>query len=161
GFPATPPPRRVPLPVSVVAWFCIISAAIAVLFLLWQPPTAVLFGHLVKGPEIKLLFLANCLAYAVGGIGLLKLKSWSFWLMVVIQTFWLLSGRISLLNPNYEQLMRHVQASSRFGPSQAAPPWNYRTFGVFTLAFVLIPVIVLLAYRIRFLGSSENQDTSA
>ena len=52
GFPARPPSQRVPLPISILGWFFIVSAC-TVVFVFLQPPATVLFGHLLKGTAVS------------------------------------------------------------------------------------------------------------
>ncbi len=59
--------------------------------------------------------MLSCLAFAVSGVGLLKLKPWSYSLTLGLQVFWLASGAVSMLSPNYnavmESFLKDVQSS--------------------------------------------------
>src|SRR5216684_2447898 len=97
---------RCPLPVAVLAWFYITSI-LNLLFLPFLPfhvPTFV-FGRLLSGSAGVTVLMLSCLAFAVSGVGLLKLKAWSYSLTLGLQVFWLASGAVSMLSPNYNAVM--------------------------------------------------------
>jgi hypothetical protein len=158
GFPAALATPRPPLPIAIVAWFLIVSSALSTGFLFFQHFPLVLFGRIYHGPAGTIFLLVAAAVSLIGGIGLLKLKPWGFWLIVAWQAFGLLSGTITLLSPNYDSLMREVIASSPFTRSQAypMPMQNYRMFAVLGLVFVAIVLIILLAYRSRFLADTDS-----
>ena len=162
GFPAALPKPGMPLPISVLGWFFIVSGILVPLFYLLQPPAAVLFGHLFRGPAAAAFLYFNCAICLVGGIGLLKLRPWSFWLIICSQAFWLLSGTVSLLSPNYETLMRESMASSRFAHGQQPPFFsNLHLFGILILFMVMIPLVTLLYYRTHFLRAPADTTSTA
>jgi hypothetical protein len=118
----------------------------------------VLFGHIYHGPAGSFFLLIGAGICLAGGIGLLKLKPWAFWLMVSWQVFGLLSGTVTLLSPNYDSLMQEILASSPFTRSQQHPmaTQNYRVFAVLGLAFVAVILAILLSYRSRFVAASSS-----
>lgn len=161
GFPATPLRRHVPLPISIVGWFLIVSGVLAPLFSFLQPPAFVFFGHILRGPGAEFVMVVSWISCLAGAIGLLKLKPWSFWLVLFSQGFWMLSGTISLLNPDYDSLMKQLMASSRFAGNPQSPIFsNFHTFGVFILLCVAIPLVTILYYRAQFLPTSEDKVSS-
>jgi hypothetical protein len=162
GFPAAVAKPRPPLPITIVAWFLIICSAFSTGFLFFQCFPLLLFGHIYHGPAGAIFLVAGATICLAGGIGLLKVKSWGFWLVVSWQAFGLLSGTITLLSPNYDSLMREIIASSPFTRSQAypMPMENYRAFTILGLVFVAIVLIVLLAYRTRFQAAADSSGSS-
>ena len=156
GFPAALAKPRPPLPIAIVAWFLIISSAFSTGFLFFQHFPLVLFGRIYHGSTGVIFLLVGAAICLAGGLGLLKLKPWGFWLIVGWQAFGLLSGTVTLLSPNYDSLMQEILASSPFAHSQAypMPAQNYRAFTILGLVFVAIVLIILLSYRSRFLGAS-------
>jgi hypothetical protein len=158
GFPATPLRRHVPLPISVVGWFLIVSGVLAPLFYFLQPPAFILFGHILRGSGAAFVMFVSWISCLAGGIGLLKLKPWSFWLVLFSQGFWMLSGTISLLNPDYDTLMKQLMASNRFARNPESPVFsNFHAFGVLILLCLTIPLVTILYYRARFLPSSADR----
>jgi hypothetical protein len=163
GFPAAPPKRQVPVPVTIVGWIFFVSGLLAPLFLLINGRAGVLlFGNLVRGPLATLFWLTSCLCCIAGAFGLLRLKPWAWWLTLCAQLFWLTSGTVTLLSPNYESLMREVIASSRFASAQASslPLENARSLGAVGLVIPIGFVVILLVYRSSFFQES-SQDSVA
>jgi hypothetical protein len=158
GFPAALAKPHPPLPITIVAWFLIISSALSAGFLFFPRFPLVLFGHLYHGSAGTIFLVAGAAICLVGGIGLLKVKPWSFWLIVGWQAFGLLNGTITLLNPNYDSLMKEILASSALTRSQPypMPMQNYRVFAILGLIFVAIVLIILLAYRSRFQAAADS-----
>jgi hypothetical protein len=156
GFPATLAKPRPPLPITIVAWFLIVSSAFSTGFLFFQRFPLLLFGHIYHAPAAAVFLLVSAGICLAGGLGLLKVKPWAFWLVVSWQVFGLLNGTISLLNPNYDSLMQEILASSPFQRSQAhpLPAQNYRAFAILGLAFVAVVLIILASYRSRFLSAA-------
>jgi len=98
-------PRR-PLPLTILAWFFISTAANVVLLpLLPFSVPVILFGHLVTGAGGTVLRILNTALLVAAGVGLLKLKPWSYPLTIGLQIFWSVSSIASMLNPNYESLV--------------------------------------------------------
>lgn len=157
GFPAVPPKLQRPVPVLVVAWFLIVSAFFSALFLLIQQPPMVFFGRLYGGSAGTVFFVVATVITLCGGLGLLRMRPWAFWLAVGWQAFSLLNGTVTLLNPNYHALMKQVLAASRFANPEANPfpPESFRFFGSIGLLFVAAVLVILLGYRSYFCVASS------
>src|SRR5260370_29263345 len=98
GLPRKP---ACPLPIAVLAWFYVAS----VLNLLFLPLLSFhlplfIFGRVLPGRTGGAVLMLSSLAYAIVGIGLLKLKPWSYSLTIGLQLFSLASGVVSLVTPN-------------------------------------------------------------
>src|SRR5260370_36843472 len=86
------------------------------------------FGYVLPGNAGKIVLIITSLAFTIAGIGLLKLKPWSYSLTISLQLFWLASGVASALTPNYgavmDSYMKEVQASFHL-PETGASPFNF------------------------------------
>src|SRR5260370_35682341 len=95
GLPRKP---ACPLPISVLAWFYVASV-LNLVFLPLLPfhiPLFV-FGYGLPASAGRIALIITSLAFAVAGVGLLKLKPWSCSLTIGLQLFWLASGVVSAL----------------------------------------------------------------
>jgi len=158
GFPATKPKLRPPVPIAVLAWLLLISAAFTPLSILFQRRTGlVLFGTLLRGPLAITFWIATFAVALATGLGLLRVKAWAWWLGLASQLFFLTTGIVSLLSPNYETLLRQVMASSRFAAgSSRVPVENLRLFASFGLVVPVAALVILLYYRSRFLAQARQ-----
>jgi len=161
GESADQGPRKLacPLPIAVLAWFYVAS----VLNLLFLPLLSFhlplfVFGRVLPGSTGGAVLLLSSLAFAIAGIGLLKLKPWSYSLTIGLQLFWLASALVSALTPNYGALMdsymKEVQASFHL-PDTHSSPFNFAQHYGWMMAGGLVfagAVLGLLVYyRPRFL----------
>jgi hypothetical protein len=71
--PTVRSPLSLPVPLIVVAVLMILSS-FSILFLLWMPRPAFLFGQVIHGWEGSALYVGSCLLYTIGGVGLLKMR---------------------------------------------------------------------------------------
>jgi hypothetical protein len=87
GIPSAP---ACPLPVQTIA-VCFLFSVLWTLVVpfLQMPFPAVFFGHPFYGTSGKVLIVLAGLLLGAGSIGLLKLKKWSYPLVLGIQGFWL------------------------------------------------------------------------
>src|SRR6266852_639966 len=104
--PDLPQKPACPLPIAVLAWFYIASILnlLFLPFLSFRVPMFI-FGRLLHGSVGLTVLLLSCLAFFVAGVGLLKLKPWSYSLTIGLQLFWLASTVVTLLTPNYKSAM--------------------------------------------------------
>jgi len=157
-----------PLPVAVLAWFYVASV-LNLLFLPLLPfhVPLMLFGYVLPGSAGKIVLIITSLAFAIAGIGLLKLKPWSYSLTISLQLFWLASGVASALTPNYgavmDSYMKDVQASFHL-PETGASPFNFAQHYGWMMAGGLIfagAILGLLVYyRPRFLEAASRAAAS-
>lgn len=159
SLPQTP---RCPTPVTVLAWFFITSLAnLAVLpFLPFKFP-ALMFGRLFYPPAGTIILVVSCALVTIVGVGLLKLKLWSYSLSIGLQLVWLASGIITVLNPNFDSLMNSMMAGiySEFHlPAGVYAPMDIlQHMRLFMYIGLLIPIAIvgmLFYYRERFLEAS-------
>jgi hypothetical protein len=161
--PTVPQKPRAPLPVTILAWLNITVAAhiLVIPFLPFSLP-AIFFGHVFRGAVGTALYVFICLLVLVAGVGLLKLKPWSYPLTIGLQLFGLASGIVSWLNPNYESQVSSFLAE--MNNAMHLPPNPYYTADslhamrwTVYIAF-LFPVAILALlfyYRERFLEAAS------
>jgi hypothetical protein len=153
-----------PLPIAVLAWFYITSV-LNLLFLPLLPfhmPLFV-FGYVLPGSAGKVVLIITSLAFAIAGIGLLRLKRWSYSLTMGLQLFWLASTVVSVLTPNYsavmDSYMKEMLASFLL-PETHSSPFNFaQHFGwivVASLVFAGAILGLLVYYRPRFLEAASR-----
>ena len=154
---------RCPLPVTVLAWFYLTSI-LNFVFLPWMPPRVPVFIFgLALSPRVGLpVLLLSALGLFVAGVGLLRLKPWSYSLIIGLQMFWLASTAVSLLNPSYKTAMtsytKDMLAWMRMPQSQFSTESFMQQFGwmmVLGLAFAGIILGILVYYRPRFLAAAS------
>jgi hypothetical protein len=153
-----------PLPIAVLAWFYITSV-LNLLFLPLLPFHVPLFvfGYVLPGSAGKIVLIITSLAFAIAGIGLLKLKRWSYSLTMGLQLFWLVSAVVSVLTPNYsavmDSYMKEMQASFLL-PETHSSPFNFaQHFGWILVASLLFAGAILgllVYYRPRFLEAASR-----
>jgi hypothetical protein len=165
GVPQKP---RCPLPIAVLAWFYVTSI-LNLLFLPFVPVHApvFVFGILLPdrfGPAVLIL---SCLAFTVSGVGLLKLKPWSYSLTIGLQVFWITSTAVSMLRPNFNAVMqsflKQIEASLHLPESQFSPNNFLQHFGwfmAFGLLFAGAILGLLIYYRERFLEAASAAASS-
>jgi hypothetical protein len=162
--PSLPQKPACPLPVAALAWFYITS----VLNLLFLPllPFHVplfIFGYVLPGGAGKIVLIITSLAFAIAGIGLLRLKPWSYSLTMGLQLFWLASTVVSGLTPNYsavmDSYMKEMQASFLLSETHSSPFNFAQHFGWILVASLVFAgaILALLVYcRPRFLEAASR-----
>jgi len=162
--PSVPPKPACPLPVSVLAWFYITSILNLLFFpfLPFRVPVFV-FGRVLPGSVGMTVLIATCLAFSVAGIGLLKLKPWSYTLTIGLQLFWLASMVVTLLTPNYKTVMdsflKDIQASMHLPdtPFPVVDMSHSYSWSVILGLLVAGGILGLLVYyRARFLKEAAR-----
>jgi hypothetical protein len=155
NFPQKP---RCPTPVAVLAWL-FIACVLDVPFLAFLPSVPLLlFGHFIGGQAGRTVLILMFVLFAVAGIGLLKLKPWSYSLTLGLEFFFLASGMVTLLNPNFKTVSKSVilqMENSMPMPNSGFTLLNYSHYMDWAmglgLAFVAAVLVLLLYYRKRFL----------
>jgi hypothetical protein len=157
-----------PLPIAVLAWFYVAS----VLNLLFLPLLSFhlplfVFGRVLPGSTGGAVLMLSSLAFAIAGLGLLKLKPWSYSLTIGLQVFWLASGVVSALTPNYgavmDSYMKEVQASFHLPETHSSPfnfaqHYGWMMVGGLVLAGAILGLLVY--YRPRFLEAASRADAA-
>ena len=158
--PATP---RCPLPIAIVAGFLFFSFLSAFLMpLLHLPVPVILFGHRLHGSLATGAFVLTTMLMLVAAVGLWKLKLWSYPLIVGLQSFWLLSGLVTTLSPNFEPTMREVFEEMQMPNSDYASQLylHHRSLALVGLLPAVALLAILLYYRPAFLKAAEAAKNS-
>jgi hypothetical protein len=153
-----------PIPVLIIAGLDVFSGVSMLLFLFFPLPFSMplfLFGRAFTGISPRIFLIAMGLIYAVGGIGILKLKPLAFDTLIAVKSLFLASGIVSLFSPQFFPAM--LEAMSRISPPNAAFPANnfillesfLRPMMIFSFVFAAALLAVLIAYRSRFLRAAE------
>ena len=156
--PAQP---RCPLPLAILAGFSIFSAGFSLLLPLTDfPVNVVLFGYRVHGAVGVALFFLSAGLVLVGAIGMLRLKRWSYPLMLGQYFFWMASGTITLVSPSYDRNMQEIMAQMNLpeGPIGQAAFVQTRVFGALSLIPGVLLIWLLLYYHNRFLEACAAKE---
>jgi hypothetical protein len=155
---ALPMKPRCPMPITVLAWFYV-TLILNLLFLPLFTEHAPVFlsgMRLPDGMGLGMLILST-LAFTVSGIGLLKLKPWSYPLAMGLQVFWITSSIVSMLRPGYkealESYIEEIQSSMHLPASQfEANPFMQHFNGLMGAGLVFSGAILglFIYYRRRF-----------
>ena len=162
--PGLPQKPTCPLPIAVLAWFYMSS----ILNLLFLPLFSFhfpifIFGRLLRGGTGWAILISSSLALFVAGIGLLKLKPWSYSLTIGLQLFWLASTVVTLLTPNYkadiDAFMKEIRASMHLPETQFSPENFSQNYGWAVILGLVVAGAVLgllVYYRPRFLEAASR-----
>jgi hypothetical protein len=159
--PKAPVHPRCPLPVAVIAGYLLFSfATVLVLPLLHFPLPVILFGRRIHGSPGFSIFLFTAVLLAFVAIGLLRLKRWSYPLLLGLQLFWLASGTITFLGPNYQRQMQEALDEMPFPQSGTSVQFflHSRSWAIAALLPSMAVVIFLLYYRDRFMKAVEDAE---
>jgi hypothetical protein len=154
---------RCPPPVKVLAWFYLTSILNFVFLPLIPVRVPVfVFGQGLPSGMGVLVLLLTALGFFVGGVGVLRLKPWSYSLTMGLQMFWLASMGVSLLSANYNAAltayMRAFQAWMHLPETQFAPQsftHQFRWILTIGLLFAGVVLVILVYYRPRFLAAAS------
>lgn len=167
--PGIPQKPRCPLPIAVLAWFYI-SSILNLVFLPFLPfrVPILIFGRALTGAAGMTVMTVSCLLLAVCGVGLLKLKPWSYSLTIGLYLFWLASTVVSVLSPNYNRVMdsflKEMQASLHLPETQFSPTNFTHHYGwamALGLLFTGAILGLLVYYRPRFLKAASAAASSS
>jgi hypothetical protein len=158
---ATPQPRC-PLPLAILAGFSIFSAGFS-LFLPFTnfPVIMILLGYRFYGALGVALFYLSAGLLLVSATGMLRLKRWSYPLVLGQYFFWMASGTITLVSPNYDrnlhEIMSHMNLpEGSMGPAAFA---QTRVFGILSLIPGVLLIWLLLYCHTRFLEACAARES--
>lgn len=157
--PDSPVRARCPLPVAIIAGFMLFSVlTMFAMPLLHLPVATILFGQRIHGEPGNFIYASSAVLYLAAAIGLLTLKRWSYPLTIVLQAFWLSSGVVTFLRPNYQQNLQDLYGEMRMPESAAASIefLNHRAFAWFIMVPGLVILGILFYCRKRFLEASRS-----
>jgi len=165
GVPQKP---RSPLPITVLAWLYITAILNLIILPIVPFHTPVfVFGLLLPDRVGLTLLILTSLAFTVCGVGLLKLKPWSYSLTMGLQVFWLASTAVSMLRPNYktamESSLKQMENSMHLPESQFSSNPFLQHFGwILALGLLFAGAILglFIYYRQRFLAAASAAASS-
>ncbi len=167
--PAVPQKPRCPVPVAILAWLNITAAPhIFILpFLPFSIPVF-LFGHVFRGTIGNTFYVLICSLLLVTGIGLLKLKPWSYPLAIGFQLFGIASTIVTVVDPNYPSriaaLLAEMNNAMHLPPNLYYNPDSLQSMHWFMYIGLLVPVAVLgilFYYRERFMEAASSAASKA
>jgi hypothetical protein len=160
--PQVPHPPRCPAPVAVLAWISLLGVLSVVFFLLVPLRIPVfLFGHAIAPALGKTYMVILGSLGAAAGIGILKLKPWSYFVAIGLHTFYAANAVCTALAPGYPEASRKAREEMfrsmhlPVSEAQSAAQMQHAAWGLYggiTVAAVFIGI--LLYYRRQFLEAA-------
>jgi hypothetical protein len=148
-----PPAPGVPVPIIVLACFFLLSA-LSIFFIFFMHMPAMVFGHAFTGLTGSVVYSTWCLLYAIAGIGMLRRVPWAYSVAIGVQILGIVSGIMTLLSPNFDDVMRRAMSSMKMpAPDvyQIQSMTHLRGFSFIGLLFPLAILGMLAYYRPQFL----------
>ncbi|HUE41928.1 MAG TPA: hypothetical protein VMP12_00115 [Candidatus Sulfotelmatobacter sp.] len=158
AVPGPLPGPSVPIPIIVLACFFLVSA-LSIFFIFFMHMPAMVFGHAFTGLTGSVVYATWCVLYAVAGVGMLKRVSWAYSIAIGLQILGIVSGIMTLLSPDFDNVMRRAMSSMRMPPPdvyQMQSMAHLRGFSFIGLLFPLAILGMLAYYRPRFLDSAQR-----
>lgn len=144
---------RCPLPLAILSGVSIFSASFSLLLPFTNfPVNIILFGHLFHGAFGALLFYLSAGLFLAGAIGMLRLKRWSYPLVLGQYFFWMINGTVSLVSPSYDRNLRDMMSQLNL-PEGTMPQASFaqtRAFGALALIPGVLIIWLLLYCHTRF-----------
>jgi len=156
--PAPLPGPSVPVPIIVLACFFLLSA-LSIFFIFFLHMPAMVFGHAFTGLTGSVVYATWCLLYAIAGVGMLKRVPWTYSVAIGVQIAGIVSGIITLLSPNFDDIMRRAMSSMNMPSAEVytmQSMTHLRGFSVIGLLFPLAILGLLVYYRPQFLKSAQR-----
>jgi hypothetical protein len=160
---ATPQPRC-PLPLAILAGISIFSAGFSLLLPFTNfPINLIFFGYRFQGVIGVLLFYLSAGLLLTGAIGMLRLKRWSYPLMLGQYFFWMASGTITLVSPNYDRNLHEIMSQMNLpeGSVGQAAFAQTRVFGILSLIPGVLLIWLLLYCHTRFVEACAAKEVLA
>ena len=161
GQPVSNPQPRCPLPLAILAGFTIFSAGFSLLLPFTNfPVNPILFGYRFQGVFGVVLFYLSAALVLAGAIGMLRLKRWSYPLMLAQYFFWMASGIITLVRPNYDLNLHEMLAQMNLPEGQMgqAAIAQTRVFGVLSLIPGVLLIWLMLYFHTRFVEACAARE---
>jgi hypothetical protein len=153
--------QKCPPPIALLAWLMIISGALSAISwpLIFGKIPAMLFMHIFSAQASQLIWSINTLLFLICGIGLLKLRRWSYTGTIALHIFWLVSLFVTQLSPLYNRYLSLCLVA-------LSPPNSYFSLGLDRLpqwvsaSLSAVPTALLIAglfyYRPTFLKAAQG-----
>lgn len=158
------PQPRCPLPLAILAGFSIFSAGFSLLLPFTNfPVNMILFGYRFQGLVGVVLFYLSAGLLLVGATGMLRLKRWSYPLVLGQYFFWMASGTITLVSPNYDRNLHEIMSQMNVpeGSMGQAAFAQTRVFGILSLIPGVLLIWLLLYFHTRFVAACAAKEVLA
>jgi hypothetical protein len=149
----------VPVPIIVLACFFLLSA-LSIFFIFFMHMPAMVFGHAFTGLTGSVVYAAWCLLYAIAGVGMLKRVPWAYSVAIGVQILGIVSGIITLLSPDFDDVMRRAMSSMHLPAADLYQMQSMAHLRGFSFMGLLFPVAILgmlVYYRPRFLEACASK----
>jgi hypothetical protein len=153
AVPAQLPGPSVPLPIIVLSCFLLLSS-LSAFFIFFTHVPAMVFGHAYTGLTGSVIYASLCVLCVIAGVGMLTRVSWTYSVAIGLQIFQIVSGIMTVLSPNFDDMMRRAMAGMTTVPPeiyQMPSMTHLRGYSVLGLLFPLAILGLLAYYRPRFL----------
>jgi hypothetical protein len=163
AVPAQLPAPGVPIPIIVLACFFLLSA-LSIFFIFFMHMPAMVFGHAFTGLTGSVVYSTWCLLYAIAGIGMLRRVPWAYSVAIGVQILGIVSGIMTLLSPNFDEVMRRAMSSMKMpAPDvyQIQSMTHLRGFSFIGLLFPVAILGMLVYYRPAFLRACAETPKSS
>lgn len=147
------PQPRCPLPLGILSSVSIFSAAFTLVLPFTNfPVNVILFGHRFHGAVGAVLFYLSAGLFLAGAIGMLRLKRWSYPLVLAQYFFWMVSGTVTLVSPSYDRNLQDMMSQLNLpeGTMTQASFAQTRALGAFALIPGVLIIWLLLYCHTRF-----------
>jgi len=145
----------VPIPIIVLACFFLLSS-LSIFFIFFVHVPAMVFGRAFTGLTGSVVYAMWCALYVIAGVGMLKRISWAYSVAIGVQILGIVSGIITLLSANFEDMMRRAMFSMQMSTEEVYTMQSMahlRGFSFIGLLFPLAILGILVYYRPRFLAA--------
>jgi hypothetical protein len=149
---ASPQPSC-PLPLAILSGVSIFSAGFSLLLPFTSfPVNIILFGHRFHGAVGGVFFYISAGLFLAGALGMLRLKRWSYPLVLGQYFFWMVSGTFTLVSPNYDRNLQEMMSQLNLpeGTMSQASFAQTRAFGALALIPGVLIIWLLLYFHTRF-----------
>lgn len=156
------PQPRCPLPLAILAGISIFSAGFSLLLPFTNfPVNMILFGYRFHGATGVALFYLSAGLLLLGATGMLRLKRWSYPLVLGQYFFWMASGTVTLVSPTYDRNLQEImsQMSLPEGPLGQAAFAQTRVFGILSLIPGVLLIWLMLYYHTRFVEACTAKES--
>lgn len=150
---AVSPQPRCPLPLAILSGVSIFSAAFTLMLPFTNfPVNVILFGHRFHGAVGAVLFNLSAGLFLAGAVGMLRLKRWSYPLVLGQYFFWMVSGTVTLVSPSYDRNLQDMMSQLNLpeGTMTQASFAQTRAFGAMALIPGVLIIWLLLYSHTRF-----------
>jgi hypothetical protein len=161
AVPAPLPAPGFPVPIIVLACFFLLSA-LSIFFIFFMHMPAMVFGHAFTGLTGSVVYATWCLLYAIAGVGMLRRVPWAYSVAIGVQILGIVSGIMTLLSPNFDDVMRRAMSSMKMpAPDvyQIQSMTHLRGFSFIGLLFPLAILGMLAYYRPQFLRACASKSS--